>query len=522
MKVALAQLNSRVGDFAGNRARIRAAVEYADVSGAELVVLPELATVGYPPRDLLFDRDFVRSARRAMVELALDLRGAPPVVAGGVAVARPRPPGQSGLFNVAAVLHEGRVAFMQPKRLLPTYDVFLESRWFQRGRSSRVVEIAGRRVGLMICEDMWDEAYRAHPGRDLVEAGAELLVCISASPYRPGVFERRLTAARRQAAPIVFVNLVGANDEIIFDGQGFALDGDGRLVARLAAFDEVIQIVDVPGAAPIEEAQAMPVEEELFRALVLGVRDFVGKNGLKHAFLGLSGGVDSALVACIAAEALGPDRVTGVAMPSRHSDPRSTESARELAASLGITFEVVPIEPLHLAAEASLAHVMDGGSNVDENLQARLRALVLLAYVNRRGGVLLNTSNKTELTLGYGTLHGDMAGTLGVVADLTKPQIYALARWYDAERRVIPRFILDRPPSAELAPDQVDPFDYGAVAPTLESLVQGEITERDARLEARLLAMYRAAEHKRRQFGIGLKVSDRAFGSGRLVPVTRR
>ncbi|HEX4963179.1 MAG TPA: NAD(+) synthase [Thermoanaerobaculia bacterium] len=259
--------------------------------------------------------------------------------------------------------------------------------------------------------------------------------------------------------------------------------------------------------------------EELFAALVLGVRGFAAKNGLQHLFLGLSGGIDSALVAVIAAEAVGPGRVTALAIPSRHTDPRSTEAARELAAGLGIAFEEIPLDPLHVAARTSLSHLLlEDTGTTDENLQARLRALILTAYVNRRGGLLLNTSNKTEISLGYGTLYGDLAGTLSVIGDLTKPQVYAVARWVAEHRAAIPPFILERPPSAELKPDQVDPFDYPVVAPAVESLVQGEPAGTEAERWRRPLL---AAEHKRWQHGIVLKVSDKAFGTGRMMPVTR-
>jgi NAD+ synthetase len=313
---------------------------------------------------------------------------------------------------------------------------------------------------------------------------------------------------------------VGANDELIFDGRSFVLDRDGALLARLPAFREAVEVVDLENARPLDPT-VEPPEEELFEALSLGVRDFAAKNGLRRLFLGLSGGVDSALVACIAAAAVGPEVVTALALPSRHTDPRSTESARELAATLGIGFEIVPLEPLHAAACAALPALLDGPAEgaVDENLQARLRMLVLTAWVNRHGGLLLNTSNKTELSLGYGTLYGDLGGTLSVLGDVTKPAVYALARWVSAHRVPIPPFILDRPPSAELRPDQVDPFDYPVVAPTVESLVQGDEPPGDI---ARFRRMLHAAEHKRWQHGVILKVSERAFGTGRMMPITRR
>ena len=430
-------------------------------------------------------------------------------------------PGHPGLLNAAAWLQGGRLEGLAAKRLLPAYDVFHETRWFVPGEASEPLDLGGKSLGLLVCEDLWDEGYAVHPPADLVAAGAELLVCVASSPYRAGVRDKRLHHARRAGRPLVYVNSVGANDELVFDGGSFVLDTEGRLMAELPRFREAVEVVDVPGAGA--RSPSPGVEEELFRALALGIRDFVAKNALGRVFLGLSGGVDSALVACIAAEAVGPGAVTALALPSRHSDPRSTSSARELATALRVGFEVLDIDPLYQAARSALAPLLDGSPEAqvaDENLQARLRALVLSAHVNRRGGLLLNTSNKTELSLGYGTLYGDLTGTLSVIGDLTKPQVYAVARWYASERGAIPPFILERAPSAELRPGQVDPFDYPVVAPLLESLVLGTPPSPSADLDA-WKSRLRTSEHKRFQHGIILKVSERAFGTGRMVPVTR-
>ncbi|MFL6196643.1 MAG: NAD(+) synthase [Thermoanaerobaculia bacterium] len=516
MKLALAQIDSRVGDLAGNRRRIVGAIGEARLRGADLAVLPEMVVTGYPPRDLLLDPGFVERAVETTEEIAREVADGPPVILGTVARSGTGTPGHPGLWNAAALLEGGKVAAVVPKRLLPAYDVFHETRWFVPGTPSAPLEIAGRRIGLLVCEDLWDEGYPLHPPADLLAAGAEALIVISASPFRTGILEQRLHHARRAGAPVVFVNAVGANDELIFDGGSFVLGGDGEVIAQLPRFAEAVEVVDL--AAGGVRASVLEGEEELFAALVLGVRGFAGKNGLHRLVLGLSGGVDSALVAVIAAEAVGPRRVLAVALPSRHTDPRSTEAARELAATLGIGFEVVPLDPLHAEAGRSLAHLLEGeAGTTDENLQARLRALVLTAYVNRHGGLLLNTSNKTELSLGYGTLYGDLAGTLSVVGDLTKPQVYALARWVSEHRAPIPPFILERPPSAELRPEQVDPFDYPVVAPAVEALVQGKVSAEGSGWHSVL----RAAEHKRWQHGIVLKVSERAFGTGRMMPVTR-
>lgn len=517
MRIAIAQLDSRIGDFAGNRRRIGAALAAITATGpVDLVALPEMVVTGYPPRDLLLDPGFVDRAVATTEAVARDLAGGPPVVLGTVARSGSATPGHPGLWNAAALLSGGRVAALVPKRLLPAYDVFHEPRWFVPGGPSAPLEIAGRRVGLLVCEDLWDEGYPVHPPAELVAAGAEALVAISSSPYRQGVLDRRLHHARRAGVPVVYVNAVGANDELVFDGGSFLTGAGGEVIARLPRFAEAVEVVDLEVGGDL--APEPGPEEELFAALVLGVRGFAAKNGLRRLFLGLSGGVDSALVACIAAEAVWPGAVTALALPGRFTDPRSTAAARELAGSLGIGCEEVPIEPLHAAAEGTLAQLLDGDTGTTaENLQARLRALVLTAHVNRHGGLLLNTSNKTELSLGYGTLYGDLAGTLAPLGDLTKPEVYAVARWVAANRVPIPPFILERPPTAELRPEQVDPFDYPSVAPAVEALVRGESREE----AGEWLRLLHAAEHKRWQHGVVLKISERAFGTGRMVPITR-
>jgi NAD+ synthetase len=510
LKVGLAQINACIGDLEGNVERCLTAVETARRGGADFVVLPEMAIPGYPPRDILFDASFVEAVAEATADLAHRLRGGPPVVVGSLAPGPYRPPEHPGLYNAAVLLDGGEVQLAAAKRLLPAYDVFFEPRWFLPGPALPPLRLAGRSVGLLVCEDLWDEGYDHHPPAELLAAGAELLVCLSASPYHRQIMAERLHHARRPGCPLVYVNLCGANDELIFDGRSFALDGQGDVVAQLPAFEEAVRIVDLDEAPPLPPADENP-EKELYQALVLGVRDFARKNGLARAFLGLSGGIDSAVVAIVAAEALGPERVTAVAIPSRYTDPRSTACARELAATLGIGFEVVELERLHAEAEATLGDLLSRGTAA-ENVQARLRAMILMAFVNRHGGQLLNTSNKTELALGYATIYGDMAGTLCPIADLTKPEVIALARWIDARRGIIPPFVLERPPSAELRPDQVDPFDYPRVAPAMERLVRENRSDR----------ALRHSEHKRWQMGVVLKVSPKAFGTGRLIPITRR
>lgn len=522
MKIALAQINPTVGDLAGNVERCLRAAEAARSQKADVVVLPEMVVPGYPPRDILFDTSFVAAVAEATQDLARRAAAGPPLIAGTLWPAGRCPPHHPGLYNAAVLLDQSTTRLVAAKRLLPAYDVFHEPRWFLPGPEGGTVQVAGRQVGILICEDLWDEGYELHPPTDLLAAGAELLICISASPYRRQILPQRLVQAQRHAAPLVYVNLCGATDELIFDGRSFALDAQGNLVAQLAGFEEAVQVVDLDDHAfrtsPVEagvrnsfHTPPLPNSEEtVFQALVLGVRDFARKNRLPHAFLGLSGGVDSAVVAVLASQALEPEQVTALAIPSRYTDPRSTAAAQELAQRLGLNFEVVELENLHAAAETTLGELLSGGTTA-ENVQARLRSLILTSYVNRYGGLLLNTSNKTELTLGYATLYGDMAGALCPIADLTKPEVYALARWIETHCCALPPFILERPPSAELRPHQVDPFNYEELAPAVEQLVRHN----------RSNSALRRAEHKRWQMGVILKVSEKAFGTGRLIPITR-
>lgn len=526
MKIALAQINPTVADLPGNVERCLDAIKTARNLNADLVVLPEMAIPGYPPRDILCDASFTAAVFEATRDLARRAAHGPPAIVGTVTPSGRRPPHHPGLYNAAVLLRGGDVQLVAAKRLLPSYDVYFEARWFLPGPPSSPVTIAGQhgalpcRVGVLICEDLWDEGYDIHPPADLLAAGADLLIGISASPFRRGTLAQRLRHMRRPRCPLVYVNLVGANDELIFDGRSFAIDGEGNVQAQLPSFEEAVQVIDLDklriasceSRIELTASEIQNPEAELFHALVLGIRDFARKNGIPRAFLGLSGGIDSAVTAIIAAEALGPEHVTAVAIPSRYSDPRSTSSARELAEALGTGFEIVELESLHTAVEAALGDLLAHGTAA-ENVQARLRAMVLMAFVNRYGGMLLNTSNKTELALGYGTLYGDMAGTLCPIGDLTKPEIYALAVWIqETFDNTIPRFIIERPPSAELKPGQVDPFDYPEISPVVERLIR----------ENRSNAVIRRAEHKRWHMGVVLKVSEKAFGTGRLIPITRK
>lgn len=544
MRIAICQVNPTIANLAGNVSLCLEAARKAANLAADLIIFPEMVIPGYPPRDLLYDDDFVAATLAASSDFAARCEGLPPVLFGSIATKdegrRTKDEGRRAnrllprLLNVAYLAQYGKMSLAAEKRLLPVYDVFYEPRWFVPGAFRPPVEVAGQKVGILICEDLWDEDYDIHPAAELKAAGANVLVCLSASPYRQGILEKRIAQAERAAAPInsasasnipiVFVNLLGANDELIFDGRSFVLDGNGCHCE--SGFVEAISIVTI-GEGTKDEGRRTKLSssvlclslvfrpsslmEELSSALTLGIRDFAHKNGLKRAFLGVSGGIDSALALVLAVKALGAENVTGVAIPSRFSDPRSAESARELCQNLGCGFEVVELEPLHVAAEALLNRPIAQSENPTmENVQARLRMLILMSYVNAFGGFLINTSNKTELALGYSTLYGDMAGALCPLADLTKPQVYELARFVG--RDSISSYIFERPPSAELKPDQVDPFDYDKISPEIETLVQANGTH----------PALKRSEHKRWQFGIVLKVSERAFGTGRMIPVTKR
>lgn len=503
MKIALAQINTTVGDLAGNIARILDAARQA--KNADLIVFPELVVPGYPPRDILYDSSFVEAVGAATQDLARQANGLPAMLVGSLAPSGKKLYFHPALHNIAYLIHAGEMRIAQVKQLLPVYDVFYEPRWFVPGEKTLPpIEIAGKRIGVLICEDMWDEEYPIHPGAELKALGADALVCMSAAPFHKGSLQDRVHHASRQGLPIAFVDLVGGNDELVFDGGSFIL-GHGKL----NRFEEQVKIFDWNLERGEWDAERETVED-IFHALVLGIRDFAHKNRLKQAFIGLSGGIDSSVAAVIAAQALGAENLTGVAIPSRYTDPRSTGAARELASKLGIGFEVIELESMHKAMEAALGVLAEGVGG--ENLQARLRMMILMSCVNQRGGFLVNTSNKTELTLGYSTLYGDMAGAISPLGDVTKPEIYALARYINVGRNVIPPFAMERKPSAELKPDQVDPFDYDTLAPELEQMV----------LDNESNAAMRASEHKRGQMGVVLKVSAKAFGSGRMMPITRR
>ncbi len=500
MKIGIAQINPIVGDIEGNVGLCLSAVEEAKAKGAELVIFPELAIPGCHPKDILFDQSFTEAVYAATENLAQELDGAPPVIMGTLQQGSKPIDQHPGLTNSAVLLQDGKVTHLAVKQTLPTHDVFMEPRWFISGERARAIRIAGKKVFVLVGEaDLNQE----------VPTETDLIIVVAASPFTKNAFKKRLSKLK-YSVPSIFVNLVGGNDEMIYDGRSFLMGPKGEIKTVLASFESEVRVID------LEEADETTVpevssEEILFNALVMGLRDFFHKNNLKTAYLGVSGGIDSSLVAAIAAEALGPENVTGVALPSRYTDPKSTKTAEDLCRNLGMSFEKLELETLHAAAETAFGDLLSKGNGA-ENVQARLRMISLMAYVNRYGGVLLNTGNKTEASLGYATIYGDTAGTICPIGDLIKPEVYALARWVNREKEIIPQFILDRKPSAELRPDQVDPFDYDGISPEIEMLVRNNQSNQ----------VMRNAEHKRWQSGVILKVSEKSFGSGRMIPITRR
>ena len=565
MKVALAQLDPLVGDIAGNTARFLDALRRAKAAGAELVIGSELSVIGYPPKDLLLKPRFVRENVAAVERIARECRGIAAVV--GFAQENAEPDGRH-LRNSAALCLEGRILSVHHKSLLPTYDVFDEQRYFEPGPEIQVAELPRPggpplRLGISICEDLWNDEgvlgrklYHISPVKRLADAGARIFVNLSASPYWLDKHDTRIALFGRQARehriPLLFCNQVGGNDELVFDGASTAFDADGRVIAQAKSFAEDLLIVDIdacgaPGANAGEALACAPGsgmriepypkgEAGLYEALVLGTHDYVNKCGFKAVVIGLSGGIDSAVTAAIAVAALGKDRVHGVAMPSRFSSDHSLSDARALAENLGIDFRVQPIGAMHDAVERELRPQWEPRPPdiAEENIQARLRGLILMALSNKFGWLVLTTGNKSELAVGYCTLYGDMCGGLAVIGDVPKMWVYRVGRYINerAGRDVIPTGSLTKPPSAELRPDQTDqdslpPYDlldailhkYVEEERSIEDLVAGGFDERTVRDVARMVDRN---EYKRKQAAPCLKVTSRAFGFGRRMPIAAR
>lgn len=547
MRLALAQLNTTVGDLAGNEARILEAYRRGVSAGVELVVVPELAITGYPPRDLLLRPAFVESQRAVLDRLAA-ATGTVGLLVGFVG-RNPRRPGRE-LTNAAALLAEGGIVAVREKSLLPTYDVFDEDRYFEPAAANAPVPFRGHQLGITICEDLWNDEdfwperrYRPNPAVTLVDAGADLILNLSASPWHLGKERTRramlASLAAKTGRPVVYCNLAGGNDELVFDGQSMVHGAGGRLMAQGAAFAEDFLVVDAGGDGVVPTPDH-PDEALLHDALVLGTRDYLHKCGFRSAVLGLSGGIDSAVVAALAVAALGPAQVRGLALPSEFSSEGSISDARALAENLGIAFDVVPIQPAFAAMKSQLQPLFAGRpeDTTEENLQARLRGVTLMAMSNKFGSLLLTTGNKSELAVGYCTLYGDMCGGLAVISDVPKTWVYRLACWMNSEARKlgarppIPEASLTKPPSAELRPNQTDqdslpPYEvldailegYVVRAQTVADLVGQGWAEADVR---RVIRLIEGSEYKRRQAAPGLKVTTKAFGVGRRVPIAQR
>jgi len=569
LRLALAQIDTVVGDIAGNRQRILRWLDKATAAGADLVVFPELAVTGYPPEDLLLRPSFIRAAERALGEIA----GACSEIVALVGT----PFFDGDLYNACAVCGEGQVKAFYRKRFLPNYGVFDEDRYFSSGRELVLLDYAGTPVGVTVCEDMWQPG---PPATELALAGALLLVNVSASPFHVGKDREReemfAARARDTASFVAFCNAVGGQDELVFDGHSLVLDDEGEVVARAPGFEEALLVVDIdpqvaiarrlrdvrrralarelqaqpsprvvrlaaasersqePISAPI--APVLPELEQMRLALELGLRDYVDKNGFAEVVIGLSGGIDSALTAALCAEALGPQRVHCVSMPSRFSSAGTRADARRLAESLQVDFREIPIDPIVTELERALAPSFHGRERdqTEENIQARVRGTLLMALSNKFGWLLVATGNKSELSVGYATLYGDMAGGFALLKDVYKTDVWRLARHLNerAGRELIPQSIIDRPPSAELRPDQRDEDSlppYAELDPVLQAYVELDRSREelvaegfDPQVVERAIAMIDRAEYKRRQAPPGVKLRPKAFGRDRRTPITNR
>jgi NAD+ synthase (glutamine-hydrolysing) len=566
LRVALAQINVTVGDLDGNAQRIVDSIREAESLGADVVAFPELAVTGYPPEDLLLKPEFIAANQRALASIAEKTEDV--VAVCGFADRA------DDLYNAAALLRRGQLAAVYHKNYLPTYSVFDEDRYFRAGKERPVFRIGGGIVGVSVCEDIWYPD--GPPTEQALAGGAELLLNISSSPYCMGRFETRremlATRASDTGAFVAYVNLVGGQDELVFDGQSMVFAPDGELVARGPAFEETMLVVDLdleaafqhrlhdprrrkrtspsdsaplvinetvksdkPGLGRPVMAEPPVSEDEVYRALVMGTRDYVRKNGFQRVVIGLSGGVDSSVVASIAADALGPENVVGVSMPSRYSSDGSRTDAEALAKALGIELRLVQIEDVHVAYESMLAPQTEGSpSIVFENIQARIRGNILMALSNAHGWLVLTTGNKSEISTGYCTLYGDMAGGFAVLRDVPKTLVYELARFKNesAGREIIPQSVIGKVPSAELRPDQKDTDSlppYEVLDPILRAYVEedrpvAEIVAmgNDPEVVARVVELVDHNEYKRRQAPPGPRITSRAFGRDRRLPITNR
>jgi len=541
VKIAIAQIDPTVGDFTGNVEKIVAASRRAAGLGARLTVFSELAICGYPPADFLEKPSFLARCRTAVDELALATGELTTAVLAGIALPAMNDSGKPAV-NAAVLLDGGKLLLEQHKRLLPFYDVFDEQRYFDAARTQQVVELVGTRLAVTICEDAWNDKnfwprrlYAVDPMHELMRERPDVHINLSSSPFWHGkrAVRRSMLAAiaKRDGIPVLMSNQVGGNDSLIFDGSSFALNARGELIAQCASFEEDLVLLDPFETQPINPAEEDDTEAA-YRALVLGTRDYVRKCGFKKVLVGLSGGIDSALVAAIATEALGAENVTCIGMPSPYSSSGSIDDSRQLAANLGIRFEVIGISDLFTGFTQTLAPLFAGTKpdTTEENIQPRIRGTLLMALSNKFSALVLTTGNKSEMAVGYCTLYGDMVGALAVIGDLVKTRVYAVCRWLNREREVIPWPILEKPPSAELFPGQKDTDSlppYDVLDPIVEAYVERyETPERIAEANGYPLALVQQvvhlverSEYKRQQAAPVLKVTPKSFGMGRRFPI---
>ncbi|HML17781.1 MAG TPA: NAD+ synthase [Bryobacteraceae bacterium] len=546
MRIALAQINPTVGDLVANVDRMSRAARDAASRGAEIVVFPELSITGYPPRDLVEKPSFIDRSEAELERLARETAGLDlSVVAGYVS----RSPSEIGkrARNSAAVIERGTVVFRQHKMLLPTYDVFDEARYFRPGEREYLCTLRGKSIALTICEDAWNDRrfwkhrlYQRDPVEEMFEAGGEMLICINASPYNMDKREIRRSiyraSARRYKRPVIYVNQVGGNDQLVFDGSSFAMDAAGEIIGSARSFEQDLVLLDLDSGIGDRHEDFTDECEAVYQALVLGTRDYIRKCGFSRVLIGLSGGIDSSLTAAIAVEAVGRENVTGVGMPGPYSSEYSVVDAREMAETLGIRFEIIPITGVYDRFMTELAPVFAGrGPDVtEENLQSRLRGVTLMALSNKTGALVLTTGNKSEIAVGYCTLYGDMCGGLAVISDVPKTMVYSLSRIANTRHNgAIPERVFTKPPSAELKPDQKDTDslpEYRVLDPILEAYIEQLLTPRQIadsmglpiELVQDIANKVDRNEYKRQQAAPGLKVTTKAFGIGRRFPIAQR
>jgi len=539
MKIGFAQLNPTVGDLRGNFEKIRQAYERLAAAGADLILTPELSITGYPPQDLVYKSRFVPQTLEIVHELHKHVRDAALLVG---FVDRNEDRGKP-FHNSAALLEKGKPIRKTHKSLLPTYDVFDEDRYFEPPPCVEPLDVGGKKVGITICEDIWTEhylprpLYDVEPVRGLIDRGAEIIVNLSASPFnlhKPAIRHEMVGAlARAYKRPIFYCNAVGGNDQLVFDGNSIAMNSSGALIAQLRSFAEDEAVIDTESTSVVQFREGS-TPEDLFAALSLGLRDYLHKCGFKSAVLGLSGGIDSAVVAVIAANALGPENVVGVSMPTQYSSPGSIEDARVLARNLGIKYHEIPITKTFQVLKEQFSEIFREKPEdvTEENMQPRLRAITLMALSNKFGHLVLSTGNKSELAVGYCTIYGDMAGGLAVISDVPKTMVYELARWINREREIIPRSTIEKPPSAELKPNQKDqdtlpPYDvldeilrlYVEENLSARDIIAHGFDEKTVRWVQRRVDLN---EYKREQAAPGLRVTTRAFGVGRRMPIAQK